>query len=317
MPCLTRLGRLQTTGDLPNNATMNRHATTNEPEPSDRLCGKLFIVGTPIGNLEDISLRAIRALKEVQYIACEDTRRTQVLLNHYGIKTPTLSYHEHNEKTRAPELVARLEHGENISLVSDAGTPLISDPGYRLVEMAIRRGIPVVPIPGPSALVAALSAAGLPVERFRFIGFLPPRRGARRKALETLKSAEETLIFYEAPQRALEMLEAIRETFADRRVVVARELTKVHEEFIRGTVTEVLDCLNKSPVRGEITVLVGPAADNESRPPQEHGIAGEVRRLMAEQGLDERGALKALARDRKISRSEAYRRWQMEKNLEW
>ncbi len=278
--------------------------------------GKLFIVGTPIGNLEDITLRAIRTLKEVELIACEDTRRTQKLLNHYGIRTRTVSYHEHNELTRAAELVIQMEQGMKIALVTDAGMPVISDPGAHLVHLAVRHNIPVVPVPGASAFVAALAASGFPVDRFRFMGFLPSKKAARMKALEELKGALKTLIFYEAPHRVLEMLKDVREILGNPPVVVAREVTKLHEEFLRGLASEVLDRLGKKPVKGEFTVLVSPhrAAEEKSSPLLP--IRREVQQVMAGRGLDERAALKAVARARGISRSEAYRQWQMEKSLE-
>lgn len=283
--------------------------------PSGRVSGKLFVVGTPIGNLEDITFRAIRTLKEVDLIACEDTRRTQKLLTHYAIRTRTISYHEHNEMTRAPELIIQLEQGSNIALVSDSGMPIISDPGHRLVHLAIRHNIPVVPVPGASAIVAALAAAGLPVDKFRFLGFLPAKKVARRKALQELEGASKTLIFYEAPHRALELLSDVREILGDRPIVVAREVTKVHEEFLRGSASEVLDRLRKKPVKGEITVLVGPSPAREENFPSTRSIRAELERAMAAQGLDERRALKAVARARGISRSEAYRQLQMEKSL--
>lgn len=276
--------------------------------------GKLFIVGTPIGNLEDITLRAIRTLKEVDLIASEDTRRTQKLLDHYGIRTRTISYHDHNEMTRAPELVIQMEQGMEIALVSDAGMPVISDPGYRLVQLALRHSILVVPVPGASAFVAALAAAGLPVDKFRFLGFLPGKRGARRKALEELKGAAKTLIFYEAPHRVLDMLKAVREILGDRPVVLAREVTKIHEEFLRGLVSEVLERLKEKAVKGEVTVLVGGQASGKESPASSASIKQEIEEVMAERGLDERAALKAVARTRGISRSEAYRQLQMEKS---
>jgi len=275
--------------------------------------GKLYLVGTPIGNLEDMTLRAIRTLKAVDLIACEDTRRTQQLLNHYQIKTRTISYHEHNEMTRAPELVLRMEEGSQIALVSDAGMPVISDPGYRLVSLAIRHNIPVIPVPGAAAFVAALSAAGLPVDKFRFLGFLPHRKAHRRAALEELRGAQKTLVFYEAPHRVLDMLADVREILGDAQVVVAREVTKVHEEFIRGTATQVMNRLKKKPVRGEITVLVGPQRGQPTETTAGLSLREEMRRRMAEQGLDERAALKAVARARGISKSAAYRQWQREK----
>src|SRR5882724_8072654 len=206
--------------------------------------GTLYLVGTPIGNLEDITLRAIRTLKEADLIACEDTRHTKVLLDHYEINTRTISYHDHNELTRAPELILRLEAGEVVALVSDAGMPGISDPGHRLVNLCIRHEIEVVPIPGATAFVASLVASGLAAHPFRFGGFLPPKKMARRKELESLKEAAKTLVFYEAPHRIVETLEDIAEVMGDRMVVVAREVTKIHEEFVRGRCREVLEELS-------------------------------------------------------------------------
>jgi 16S rRNA (cytidine1402-2'-O)-methyltransferase len=281
--------------------------------PSSRPAGRLFVVGTPIGNLEDITFRALRTLREADLIACEDTRRTQQLLNHYEIKTPTISYHEHNELTRAPELVLELEEGSHIALVSDAGMPVISDPGYRLVSLAVRHGIPVIPVPGASAFVAALAAAGLPVDRFRFLGFLPSRKGARRKALEGVREATKTLVFYEAPHRLLEFLEDVREILGDPPVVVAREVTKVYEEFLRGSASELLSRLKKKPVKGEITVLVAPQMAANERAVGNGSIRRELQEVMSAQGLSERAALKAVARQRRISKSEAYRLLQAEK----
>ena len=283
--------------------------------PAGGSTGKLYVVGTPIGNLEDITFRAIRTLQAVDLIACEDTRHTQQLLNHYTIKTPTISYHEHNEMTRAPELVIQLEQGSHIALVSDAGMPVISDPGHRLVSLAVRHNIPVIPVPGASAFVAALAAAGLPVDKFRFLGFLPSKKLARRQALEELKGVSKTLVFYEAPHRILDMLEDVRQTLGEPPVVVAREVTKIHEEFLRGSVSEVLVQLRKKPVKGEITVLVGPHAPPEEKSSSEASIREELQQVMAQQGLDERAALKVVARRRGVSRSAAYRLWQFEKSL--
>ncbi len=276
--------------------------------------GKLYLVGTPIGNMEDITFRALRTLKEADLIACEDTRRTQQLLNHYSIQTRTISYHEHNELTRAPELIIQLEQGSHIALVSDAGMPVISDPGYRLVHLAIRHNIPVIPVPGASAFLAALAAAGLPVDKFRFLGFLPSRKTARRKALDELKGATKTLVFYEAPHRLLETLADVRDVLGDVPLVVAREVTKLHEEFLRGSASEILSRLKKKPVKGEMTVLLAPqlapAAQNASSPP----IREAVEQAMAAEGLSERAALKAVARQHGISKSEAYRQLQAEKS---
>jgi 16S rRNA (cytidine1402-2'-O)-methyltransferase len=282
--------------------------------PSSQPAGRLYVVGTPIGNLEDITFRALRTLREADLIACEDTRRTQQLLNHYEIKTPTISYHEHNELTRAPELVLELEEGSHIALVSDAGMPVISDPGYLLVSLAVRHGIPVIPVPGASAFVAALAAAGLPVDKFRFLGFLPSRKSARRKALEGVSQATKTLVFYEAPHRLLELLEDVRDVLGDPPVVVAREVTKVYEEFLRGSASDLLSRLRKKPVKGEMTVLVAPQLAANGRPAGNGSVKREVQEIMSAQGLDERAALKAVARHRRISRSEAYRLLQAEKS---
>jgi 16S rRNA (cytidine1402-2'-O)-methyltransferase len=275
--------------------------------------GKLYVVGTPIGNLEDITLRAIRTLKEVDLIACEDTRRTQQLLNHYSIQTPTLSYHEHNELTRAPELIIQLEQGSHIALVSDAGMPVISDPGYRLVHLAIRHNIPVIPVPGASAFLAALAAAGLPVDKFRFLGFLPSRKSQRRKALGELKGATKTLVFYEAPHRVVEALQDVCDVLGDVPLVVAREVTKLHEEFLRGTASEMVARLKRKPLKGEMTVLMAPQLTPASPASAGSSMIAAIEQVMAAEGLGERAALKAVARHQGISKSEAYRQLQAEK----
>src|SRR5262244_3377867 len=214
-----------------------------EPSCNGR-AGCLYLVATPIGNLEDITLRAVRILNEADQIACEDTRHTQKLLHHYNIARPLVSYHEHNEMTRAPELVLAMEQGQQIALVSDAGMPLVSDPGYRLVTLALRHHIGVVPVPGPSALLAALSASGLPNEEFLFAGFLPARSGERRRALERLRIEDRTIILYEAPHRIAECVADAREILGDRPACLAREVTKLHEEFIRGKLSEIAAALD-------------------------------------------------------------------------
>src|ERR1700681_1607599 len=226
----------------------------------------LYLVGTPIGNLEDITLRAVRVLKEVDVIACEDTRQTQKLLNRYTIATRTTSYHEHNEMTKSAELVKEMQEGASVALVTDAGMPGISDPGYRLIALAIRHRVPVVPIPGASAFLAALVASGLPTDSFRFSGFLPSKRGERRAALEEIKSSPRTQVFYEAPHRVVEALEDVCEVLGEaRHVVVAREVTKLHEEFLRGRAGEVLESLkSRDAVKGEITLLIGKAEESEA-----------------------------------------------------
>src|SRR5467141_2793196 len=222
-----------------------------------------YLVATPIGNLEDITLRALRVLKEVDLIACEDTRQTLKLLSHYGIQTRLVSYHEHNEMTKASELVVDLEGGAKIALVTDAGMPGISDPGFRLIALAIRHHVPVIPIPGASAFLAALVASGLPTDSFRFSGFLPAKRGERRAALEAIKSSPRTQVFYETPHRIVEALEDIVEVLGARRhVVIAREVTKLHEEFLRGRAGEVGETLkSRDGVKGEITLLIGKAEE--------------------------------------------------------
>jgi 16S rRNA (cytidine1402-2'-O)-methyltransferase len=277
--------------------------------------GHLYVVGTPIGNLEDITLRALRILKEADVVACEDTRRTRQLLDHYGIKTPTVSYHDHNEFTRAPELIIRMEEGQDVALVSDAGMPLVSDPGFRLVNLAVRHGVTVIPVPGASALVATLAAGGLPVEEFRFVGFLPSRRLQRQRFLRELRH-ERALVFYEAPQRVVESLVDVLTILGDRPLVLAREVTKLHEEFLRGVVSEVLGRLKEKPVKGEITVLLGPSENGAERAPMASGqsVKAELDRAMVEHGINEREALKRIAKARRISKSEAYRQWQCEKS---
>ena len=277
--------------------------------------GALYIVATPIGNLEDITLRAIRVLKECDLVACEDTRQTQKLLNHYGIEKKTVSYHEHNELTRAAELVKDLEEGMQVAVVSDAGMPGISDPGYRLISLAIRHHIPVVPIPGASAFVAALAASGLPTDSFRFSGFLPAKQGQRRTLLEEIKASPRTQVFYEAPHRIVEALADVVELLgASRPVVVAREVTKIHEEFLRGRADEVLEQLRaKGDVKGEITLMIGRAPEVVDVVPEKKSIAARVRELQSAEQLDEKDALKRAAREFGVSKSEAYRELQRSK----
>src|SRR6266849_3946391 len=229
--------------------------------------GILYLVASPIGNLEDITFRAVRTLKDCDLIACEDTRHTLKLLNHYGIEKPLISYHDHNESERSAELIGRLLHGSSVALISDAGMPLVADPGYRLVTAAVAEGISVQPIPGPSALVTALAASGLPTDSFRFGGFLPPKSGQRANVLEALKSDQATLIFYEAPHRILETLADVDRILGSRPVVMARELNKTHEEFLRGSARQILDVLQaRDAVKGEITLLIGKAAKHEATP---------------------------------------------------
>jgi 16S rRNA (cytidine1402-2'-O)-methyltransferase len=277
--------------------------------------GLLYLVGTPIGNLEDITLRAVRILRETDLIACEDTRQTQKLLTHFGIKTRTVSYHEHNELIRAPELVLRMEEGGRVALVSDAGIPGISDPGYRLVQLCLRHRIPVVPIPGPSAVVAALAVSGLPTHAFQFVGFLPPKPTARRKFLVSMAGARCTTIAFESPRRVIAALEDIRTVLGDRPMVVARELTKLHEEFVRGSCSEVIRTLGGRPsVAGEITLLIGaapePMVGATDQPVLEQSVKQRVGQLMRDQKLSRMDALKAIARERGISKNQAYREYE-------
>src|SRR5713101_4428404 len=273
----------------------------------------LYLVATPIGNLEDITLRALRVLKEVDVIACEDTRQTQKLLLHYGIQTRTVSYHEHNEMTKAAELVVDLESGAKIALVTDAGMPGISDPGFRLIALAIRHHVPVVPIPGASAFLAALVASGLPTDSFRFSGFLPAKSGQRRKLLESVRESPRTQVFYEAPHRLLETLSDVSEILGnDRHVVVAREVTKLHEEFLRGRAAEVLEQLKaRGDVKGEITLLIAKPETQDLKPETSSvSVAQRVREIMSKEKADEKAALKKVAKERGIGKSEAYREWQ-------
>jgi len=270
--------------------------------------GCLYLVATPIGNLEDITLRALRILKEADQIACEDTRHTQKLLNHYNIAKPLVSYHEHNEMTRAPELVVAMEEGAQIALVSDAGMPLVSDPGYRLVTLCLRHRVPVIPVPGPSALLAALSASGLPNEEFLFAGFLPARSGERRRALERLRIEDRTIILYEAPHRIEETLADAREILGDRPACLAREVTKLHEEFRRGTLSEIGESLADRPARGEITLLIGPVSDEERSAQRDtsQSLAERVDELIRQAKLDRKEALKLAAKERGLTKRAAY-----------
>ncbi len=270
-----------------------------------RSSATLSVVATPIGNLEDITFRAVRILKQVEWIACEDTRQTQKLLQHYGIETPTVSYHEHNEMERAQELVSRLMAGQSGALVSDAGMPLVSDPGYRLVHAAVQAGISVQPIPGASASLTALAASGLPTDQFRFGGFLPVKPGQRFHALEALRHEQATLIFYEAPHRILDALTDIETALGSRTVVVARELTKIHEEFLRGSAAEIRATLAaRGAVKGEFTVLIGkatqPVVDTST------SLDDAVESCMRG-GMSRMDAMKAVARQRGLSKRDVYR----------
>ena len=292
------------------------HPLAEEASAASPLAPGLYIVATPIGNLEDITLRALRVLRSVDRVACEDTRQTQKLLSHFGISVPTVSCHAHNERQRAEEFVAELRNGARIALVSDAGMPGISDPGTHLVAQAVAAGIPVTPIPGASAGIAALAASGLDTTSFRFVGFPPPRTGERRSFFETLRSDRATLVFYEAPHRVVESLrDAIGIFGPGRRAVLAREITKLHEEFLRGTLQELEhNLVGRDLMRGEITLLVAgvdPAESSDASTTAESNLRTAMA-LYMEQGLDEQAALKRVARDRGVSKSEVYREWQRE-----
>ena len=282
--------------------------------------GVLHVLGTPIGNLEDVTLRALRVMREADLIACEDTRQTQKLLNHFDIRTKTISYHEHNEMTRAPELVLQLEQGARIALVTDAGMPCISDPGYRLVHLCVRHHIKVVPIPGASAVMTALSAAGLPTHSFYFAGFLPPKQGARRKALQQLSTVPGTLLLFESPHRLVDLLVDVEQVLGNRPIVVARELTKLHEEFLRGRCSAVRGELEgREKIAGEITLLIGESDANEARHSEtaeaELSLAERVRNLINVDGLSRMEALKQAARERGISKSQAWREYESSANV--
>ena len=291
-----------------------------QPQAVDRpLAPGLYLVATPIGNLEDITLRALRVLRSVDRIACEDTRQTQKLLNHFGIKKPTVSYHLHNEGERAQELLTELREGGRVAVVSDAGMPGIADPGEPLVRAAVEAGVTVFPIPGANAALSALIASGLGAERFTFGGFLPAKPGQRRTFLEDLRngmaaSAEEptaTHISYEAPHRIVETLADVVAVFgAAQRVVVARELTKLHEEFLRGTAAEVLASLtSRDVVRGEMVLLLDGHVPEQTGNGAQGTVSEEVSAAMRE-GLSEKDALKRVAKARGLGKSEAYREWQ-------
>lgn len=282
------------------------------------MAGKLYIVATPIGNLEDITQRALRILREVDLIACEDTRHTRKLLNHFGISTKTISYHEHNERERAAALGDFVEGGNSIALVSDAGTPLISDPGFRIVQAAIERNISIVSIPGPAAFVTALAASGLPTDEFFFSGFLPSRAAARHAKLRQLRPMPGTLVFYEAPHRLAQTLQDALNILGDREAVIARELTKIHEEFTRGNLSDLAKRFSeKGSVRGEIVLMIGGAREDQSQiaPVQESGeeLIERVRTLEKE-GLTSKEALRKAARDLGMKRAEAYRLLVAQKN---
>ena len=267
--------------------------------------GMLYIVSTPIGNLEDITLRALRVLREVDLIAAEDTRRTRQLLSHYGIHKPLVSYHEHNRRARAETLLAEIREGRNVALVTDAGTPGISDPGEHLVRRIIQESIPIVPVPGASALIAALSLSGLPTESFLFYGFLPSKATARKKLLLSLQDRAETLIFYESPKRLNAFLEEAAEILGERQVVVAREMTKVYEEIYRGTAAQILNEIGEEDVKGEVTVVM----EGCTRPAKvgSSSIAAMLEIYFREMGLSMKEAIERVSMELEVSKRDVYR----------
>jgi 16S rRNA (cytidine1402-2'-O)-methyltransferase len=291
-------------------------APANMTPLSESKSGQLYLVSTPIGNLEDITLRAIRILKEVDAIACEDTRHTQKLLNHYGIKKRLVSYHEHNENSRAPELISELKNGGSIALVTDAGTPVVSDPGHRLVALCAENNIRVTPIPGASAAFAALAGSGISAERVLFVGFLPARQGERRRALTEFAVNSATLVFFEAPHRIANMLSDAAEILGPRPSALARELTKLHEEFLRGTLNDLAKKLNATPLKGEFTLVVGPPAPQDATAaPKGLTLRQRVEQLIRSESLDRKAALKRAAREFGIPRREAYKQLLQEGEL--
>lgn len=303
---------------LENNGRNGQRAAsgrTHEASADPPLAAGLYIVATPIGNLEDITLRALRVLGSVDRIACEDTRQTKKLLTHFGIAVPTISCHAHNERERTEELLAAMQTGARIALVSDAGMPGISDPGAYLVAEAVAAGIPVIPIPGACAAIAAVAASGLDTRSFRFVGFPPSQAGARRRFLEELQTDRATLILYEAPHRIVATLRDAKEIFgADRRGVLAREITKLHEEILRGTLFELENALtDREILRGEMTLLIASADPAETASVKSPTSLRDRMNFYRSQGLDEQAALKRIAKERGVGKSEVYREWQQER----
>ena len=266
--------------------------------------GRLYIVGTPIGNLEDMTFRAVQTLQDVDLIAAEDTRHTGKLLQHFQVKTPQVSYHEHNRTSRIPELIKQLQEGKALALVSDAGMPGISDPGYELVKACVEASIVVVPIPGATAAITALSAAGLPTDKFVFEGFLPPKTNQRRECLELLKTESRTLIFYESPHRLRATLQDFAEIFGERQIVLARELTKFYEEFWRGTVEEACHYYQQKEPQGEYTLIVAGAVQDENQL-TEVEVKAELEKMLA-QGITRSQASRELAELTSLPRKQIY-----------
>ena len=270
--------------------------------------GKLFLVSTPIGNLEDITFRALKTLQEVSLIAAEDTRRVRKILSRYNISNRVTSYHQHSELPKGKKILTELMRGADVALVSDAGTPGISDPGYRLVKSALEEDVEVVPIPGPNAAVTALSISGLPTDSFFYGGFLPPKKGERRRKLRLYQNHTSTLIFHESPHRLISTLEDLYEVLGDRRMAIARELTKIHEEVWRGQLKDLMDNIDKLTLRGEFTLVIeGKAKRPQVAPLEAATIKDDYQRLREESGLSQKEAMKQIARERGISKSEVYK----------
>ncbi len=285
----------------------SRQSETDDPSPGSP--GTLYVVATPIGNLEDITFRAVRILKEVQVIAAEDTRHTGKLLSHYMIKNSLVSCHEHNEEGRIPELILRLNQGDDIALVSDAGTPSVSDPGYRLIKACAEQGIRVIPIPGPSASVAGLSVSGLATDSFLFLGFLPRKSGKRRNLLETLKNERATLVLYESPRRILMLLTEIVDVLGDRPGMLAREITKIHEEYLRGNLTDIIDTLKaRMSVKGECALFVSGAGEVTGPLVSEEGLDQEILTALQGQGKKTSALAKELAKRFNLPKNTVYDR---------
>jgi 16S rRNA (cytidine1402-2'-O)-methyltransferase len=267
------------------------------------MSGTLYIVATPIGNLEDMTYRAVRILSEVDLIAAEDTRHSLKLLNHFNISKPLTSYFDHNQQFKGERILNTLRQGKNVALISDAGTPCVSDPGYNLVRDAVAENIPVIPIPGACAAITALSGSGLPSDSFTFAGFPPARQGKRRSFLTGMSSLPGTLVLYEAPHRLEDCLNDIREVMGERQVVVARELTKVYEEFIRGTAAEIAAKIDQGRVRGEVAILIAPGETVEA---ETEPLEDVLQRLLDEEGLSVKDAAKKASLITGASKSEAY-----------
>jgi 16S rRNA (cytidine1402-2'-O)-methyltransferase len=269
--------------------------------------GVLYLVATPVGNLEDITLRALRILREADLIACEDTRHTARLLARYGISTPRESYHQFNEVSRVPRLIQLLREGKNVALVSDSGTPLVSDPGYEIVSSCRKEGIQVIPVPGPSAVIAALIGSGLPAESFFFAGFLPSRGSMRKRKLQRLAAIPATLVIFEAPHRLLSSLEDMASILGARRACIARELTKVHEEFLSGTLPELLADIQARPkIQGEITLVIEPGEKEPVSTCRPGSLRQHLDEEMQRTGLPRNEALKSVAKQRGLTRKQAY-----------